>query len=52
MEGSDKEEHFGEGSLQHGTSAPIEITVKLDPEYYKVTDWSGLMKVNYIGKLL
>jgi len=50
-EGKSEENWFSEGSLQHGFTAPLEITVDLDPEFYEVIDHSGLMKVNYIGKL-
>lgn len=51
VEGEVNERWFAEGSLQHGFTAPLEITVDLDPEFYEVIDHSGLMKVNYIGKL-
>ena len=50
-DGKTEESWFHEGSLQHGFTAPLEITVDLDPDFYKVIDHSGLMKVNYIGKL-
>lgn len=43
----EEEQWMEEFSITHYFSEPKEITVNLDPKYYKVIGSSGMMKVNY-----